>query len=493
MTECDNFSELIFSKPAVQMKNLLKSVNPVKGVVMLSAVVFGVSSTSVAQVAKSEPEAYNRWSLELAGGLSNAVGPYAPGHYTNLLNLSNLQLGARYMANRHVGLKLDAEYNTFKAGDAKNSAASLPFKTNYFRFSLQGVANLHHIFDFQEWTKHIGLQVHGGAGYSTMGNDSISPFGKGRNMIHMIVGISPIFRINDRIAIRLDASAMKHMHRKYTMDMTQSRNTRGMDAFIGTMSVGLQINLGKQKTHADWLWKEESKAPKTPVVDPEVEKLKTRLQKLEEMHEDGDADGIPNYLDKELNTPAGKEVDAFGVAKKDTDADGIYDEVDNCPTVAGPRDNGGCPLKDTDGDGIIDDKDECPKIPGVAENNGCPKIEKEEQEIINTAFNDLEFESGKAVILKSSFKALDDLAALLKKKSEWGLRISGHTDNVGDDNKNLILSKDRANAVKKYLVGKGVSASRLESLYFGETKPVASNDTEEGRQKNRRVEMKITF
>jgi outer membrane protein OmpA-like peptidoglycan-associated protein len=79
------------------------------------------------------------------------------------------------------------------------------------------------------------------------------------------------------------------------------------------------------------------------------------------------------------------------------------------------------------------------------------------------------------------------------KKKEWKLQISGHTDNVGDAQKNLVLSKQRAEAVKAYLVSKGVEASRLNTLFFGETQPIATNDTPEGRQKNRRVEMTVVF
>ena len=82
---------------------------------------------------------------------------------------------------------------------------------------------------------------------------------------------------------------------------------------------------------------------------------------------------------------------------------------------------------------------------------------------------------------------------MLAKKPNWGLQISGHTDNVGDAQQNLVLSKKRAEAVKKFLAGHGVDALRLSVLYFGESMPVASNDTPEGRQKNRRVEMVIIF
>ncbi|AEA44330.1 DUF5723 family protein [Fluviicola taffensis] len=177
----------------------------------------------------------------------------------------------------------------------------------------------------------------------------------------------------------------------------------------------------------------------------------------------------------------------------DSDNDGLYDNVDKCPNEYGSRENEGCPWPDTDKDGLYDKDDACPTIPGPIENRGCPKIEKEEQEILNTAFENLEFASGKAIILATSFKSLDDLAALLIKKPEWKLQIAGHTDNKGDAKKNLTLSKNRAEAVKKYLTSKGVDATKLKPEWFGQTKPIATNATPEGRQKNRRVEMNVIF
>ena len=79
------------------------------------------------------------------------------------------------------------------------------------------------------------------------------------------------------------------------------------------------------------------------------------------------------------------------------------------------------------------------------------------------------------------------------KKPTWKLEITGHTDNQGDDTANMLLSKKRAEAVKNYMITQGIDATRLYALYFGETMPIATNDTSEGRQKNRRVEMKIIF
>lgn len=206
---------------------------------------------------------------------------------------------------------------------------------------------------------------------------------------------------------------------------------------------------------------------------------------------DSDNDGLFDFLDNCPTVFGPKENN--GCPWPDTDKDGLLDKDDECPYLAGPVKNNGCPYKDTDNDGVLDKDDDCPTVPGVVENKGCPKIEPEAQEILNTAFENLEFNTGNAVIKASSFASLDELATLLMKKPLWYLQIAGHTDNVGEAQKNLILSKQRAEAVKKYLADKGVDAKRLNTLFFGETKPVATNETAEGRQKNRRVEMTVIF
>ena len=206
---------------------------------------------------------------------------------------------------------------------------------------------------------------------------------------------------------------------------------------------------------------------------------------------DTDNDGILDFLDN-CPTEAGPK-ENNGCPWPDTDEDGLLDKDDKCPYIAGPVANEGCPYIDTDGDGVLDKDDKCPATPGPVENEGCPEIEEEVQEILNTAFENLEFETGKDVIKQESIPSLTELADVLVKRPEWKLQIAGHTDNVGDAQQNLILSKKRAESVKAFMESKGIEASRLSVLYFGETQPIGDNNTAEGRQKNRRVEMTIIF
>ncbi|MGQ9863336.1 MAG: DUF5723 family protein [Bacteroidia bacterium] len=204
---------------------------------------------------------------------------------------------------------------------------------------------------------------------------------------------------------------------------------------------------------------------------------------------DTDGDGIP---DKEDECPT-----QYGPAEfkgcPDTDKDGLADNVDKCPTQAGPIENKGCPYADQDGDGVLDKDDDCPFTPGSKANKGCPELPKEEQEILNLVFKNLEFDFGKATIRPSSYPSLDELANLLLRKPSYRLRIDGHTDNVGKREYNIRLSQNRANAVKQYLIGKGIEEERIEARGFGPDRPIASNKTEAGRAKNRRVEFKVLF
>lgn len=118
------------------------------------------------------------------------------------------------------------------------------------------------------------------------------------------------------------------------------------------------------------------------------------------------------------------------------------------------------------------------------------KPKKTIEQVLKDVFSNLEFEFNKAVILDSSFVYLDELADVLK-KTNWNLKLSGYTDNVGSESSNLKLSQNRANSVKNYLVNKGIDPNKIEAVGYGENNPIAPNDTAENRAKNRRVEFLI--
>lgn len=175
----------------------------------------------------------------------------------------------------------------------------------------------------------------------------------------------------------------------------------------------------------------------------------------------------------------------------DKDDDGVNDDQDECPDEAGSIGANGCP--DTDGDTVADKADDCPKLAGVAENNGCPEVSQEVKAVLQEALEGIEFELGKDVIRPSSYHILDKVVQVMKDNPDYKLKISGHTDNQGNPDSNLILSHKRAQATRRYLESKGVESTRLDAIGYGETKPVADNDSADGRARNRRVEFEIVF
>ena len=200
---------------------------------------------------------------------------------------------------------------------------------------------------------------------------------------------------------------------------------------------------------------------------------------------------IPPYLDRcPTSTPIGVKVDNLG-CPLDADSDGVPDYLDKCPgTPAGVKvDKDGCPL-DSDGDGVPDYEDKCSGTPaGVkVDKDGCPIVEKQIMEKGRVTLK-MEFDFDKAIIKKEYHDEIGNLADVMKKYPDLKIVIEGHTDNTGELAYNEKLSQSRADAVKQYLVEKfGIEVSRLSTKGYGEIRPIESNATEEGRQKNRRVE-----
>ncbi len=212
---------------------------------------------------------------------------------------------------------------------------------------------------------------------------------------------------------------------------------------------------------------------------------------------DTDQDGVEDYKDKCPNTPA----EAKGTVDKngcpiDTDGDEVPDYKDKCPgTTAEARgtvDENGCP-KDTDGDGIPDYKDNCPTIVGPVSNNGCPEVKAEVKKIFQQALQGIQFDTGKSTIKPASFTVMNKIVSIMKDNADYNIEINGHTDNVGKDDLNQKLSDDRANAVKQYLINKGIEEDRMKATGFGALMPVDTNSTPAGRFKNRRVEFVVKF
>lgn len=222
---------------------------------------------------------------------------------------------------------------------------------------------------------------------------------------------------------------------------------------------------------------------------------------------DRDGDGV---IDSEDLCP-----DNFGPPHlsgcPDRDGDGTPDKYDMCPDEPGAIDDDGCPRRDSDNDGVDDRFDKCPLVPGPKENSGCPdpKQQAREEAAANlekqrARDNDIKqavilelaklsklitFDNGQTSLTTNSTVALDEIAKIMIIQKFMKFHIAGHTDSTGNRTKNIQLSEQRAQAVKDYLLFKGLESNRITSQGYGQENPIADNTTAEGRLKNRRIEI----
>jgi outer membrane protein OmpA-like peptidoglycan-associated protein len=285
----------------------------------------------------------------------------------------------------------------------------------------------------------------------------------------------------------------RYMHgfkKVYTTAPEISMNNRGFQ-----ITLGLRFRKAKP-------WTE----PTTVVVAPPVDK-------------DSDGDGIFDSRDKCPTVPGVAKYE--GCPIPDTDKDGIFDDKDKCPDMAGYPELDGCPYPDRDKDGVTDNKDKCPDEPGSTKNDGCPitdrdndgvpdatdrcpdeagpvsnqgcpEIKEEVMQKTAAIAKSIYFDVNSAKLQSRSYAPLDELVQILKDNPSYKLEIESHTDNTGTNEYNQKLSNNRSATVMSYLVKKGVDASRLTANGYGEEKPIATNDTKEGRTLNRRSELKLS-
>ena len=402
-------------------------------------------------VQEASAQDYNKWSIEAAGGMHKPVRPMAGGYYTNSPSFAQFSLGTRYMFNNLVGMKLDLGYNSFKEGDN-----SRPFKSDYYRASLQGVVNVGSLLRFETFTNSLGLLVHGGAGYSQLKPKEPIDRDATDQMLNFIVGVTPQVKLGKRVALNLDASMIGHVRQNYTFDGTKFTKKRGFNGYLMNFSAGLTVYLGKHDNHADWV-------PSSGVSDDLLDDLDSRISKIETDMIDSDQDGVPDYLDREPNTPSGVAVDSKGRAI-DKNENGIPDEIESALDARYAK-KGEADAAGTGGDIV--------------------------ERLIDEGYVNVYFQFNSTKPETYSLEAINYLIKYMNDNPSAKAELIGYADEIGNPDYNKTLSEKRAKAVYDILVASGVSGDRLTYTGNGEDSSVDKSSSP-ARQLVRRVTFKLS-
>jgi outer membrane protein OmpA-like peptidoglycan-associated protein/opacity protein-like surface antigen len=315
-------------------------------------------------------------------------------------------------------------------------------------------------------------------------------------------GLGLRFRFSDAVSAFIESNYVI-----MGQDKIDGYDTGDNDKFL-MHNIGLGFNLGKAAdADGDGVPDRRDDCPDTP-TGVQVDKRGCPI--------DTDADGVPDYQDEcpnEAGTAATNgcpDRDGDGVADKDdqcpdqagtaamqgcpdADGDGVSDPNDKCPdTPAGVQVGAdGCPV-DSDGDGVPDHEDACPNSAGTAETKGCPELDEATQKLLEEK---VRFEFDRARVQEGYKQLLDSIVVALTNYPDHVLLIKGHADYIGSEEYNQALSERRAEAVKEYLVERGVqNPDRLVTRGYGETQPLVEVNqrqsrrrTESQRARNRRV------
>lgn len=273
------------------------------------ALLFSASSVLAQQ------EKYNKWSIEANFGVNRPFSPYAPGYNTPAIGFFHAGLGTRYMANNKFGMQLGLGLDQIS-----NKKGSTAFTSSYYRASLEGFMNLGNVLGFDEWSDHTSLLFHAGLGYSML-------TGKGGgidDMGHVIVGVAPQFKLNERLSINLDLSLTNNILQSRTFDFTGAASHAGFEGQILTGTVGLSIYLGKNAKHADWYhpvnpFQKELDSLKQVMntFQEKVNSLEGRVTQVETDLQDSDSDGVADKFDLEPNSAPNAKVDTKGRQTKE--------------------------------------------------------------------------------------------------------------------------------------------------------------------------------
>jgi len=356
-------------------------------------------------------------------------------HYTRLHQLNHYELNYRYMMNNRFGLKFDAGFDNFQFVDDHPV-------TNALRFSIQPTFNLTDLLHMNNFTTRWGILLHMGAGYAAMWNKEVRgpneilnlKEGSVDEILQGIIGITPQFKLNERLSINGDIAFIGNIRQNYGFDFESAPiQGGGFSGYYATATIGFSYYIGKSKNNADWTY--------SPTFNPLVMQenlnriiaLETLAKEAEAKLGDDDKDGVINAVDQEVNTPLGNKVDITGKTIIET------------------------PPTDLNSFGIAD----------------------------------IMFVKGSFYINPIYYRIMDRVVSYMAANPTKKISVSGHTDIDGSDEINNKISEVRVNNVVNYLIKKGADKNRLEITFKGKKQVKYPGNTSEVDAANRRVQFTI--
>jgi len=256
--------------------------------------------------AKAQEESFNKWSIEANTGFGKPISPYAPKYFSSNDNtyfafnkINHFDIATRYMLSTYFGIRMGVTYVSITNAAGSNSE---PFENELYKMDFQGVINMGNLLKFNQFTSRLGLLGHLGPQISKLkikknGNKIDSDGG-------FIMGITPQFKITDRIVLNADFSYTFNYRQHLNWDGSYADNNKNLFGSMHDLTIGFTYYLGKNKQHADWYWNYLDLIKTKKMLDYE--------EKIKDLLKDTDNDGIPDYLDLEKDTAIGSIVDSKG-------------------------------------------------------------------------------------------------------------------------------------------------------------------------------------
>ena len=386
-------------------------------------------------------ETFNRWSIEASFGQAKGSKPYTNGYYANSpgkffggIAINSYSLGARYMFSPKLGIKANINVDNLQE---QNNSGSLPFQMQHHQFTGEGVANLMRLFDIQKQAGRFGLLFHLGFNISRM-TPKMGPQNKTEWNTGGVVGISPQIRIFKNVSVFADFTVNSNIRQHYNWDGTQfSDPNNNLTGSLFRTSFGLSVALGKGKIHGDWAIIQDKN-------DKRIDSLNNKIGEIEDLLNDSDKDGVPDYLDQEQNSIAGVAVDTKG-RMVDKNNNGVPDDLEKFVNNTVTK--------------------------NIASSSAAA-TENALLQLINEGYITAYFDTGKTQPNSASASNIGFILNYLKNNPSKSIDITGYSDEIGSSESNDKLASDRAQAVKTILVKAGIAESRLNIQSNGEDNSV---------------------